>query len=338
MPRAIVIRSLDEPTATGAINTAAVEDIDIAMLGDDDVLIEVHYSDLNYKDGLALTGKPGIVRSTPLIGGADLVGTVVESASPAWNPGDEVILNGIGMSETRHGGFCELARVPAGSLVKLPSAFTQAQAAAIGTAGYTAALCVLRLMREGIDASYPVVVTGATGGVGSIAVAMLDAAHCPVAAVTGRADHYGDYLRELGAGQIIDRAEFLGQGKPLQQARWAGGIDTVGGEMLANLLAQTRYGGTVAACGLAGSPSLPATVMPFILRNVTLAGIDSVHTPLIQRQAAWEFLAATLPLDRLESATLTVSLDDAIPAAHRLMNGQAHGRIVVDIRASTSVA
>lgn len=332
MPRAIIIRSLDEPSATGEVNTAAVEDIDIAMLGDDEVLIEVHYSDLNYKDGLALTGKPGIVRSTPLIGGADLVGTVVESASSAWNPGDEVILNGTGMSETRHGGFAELARVPADSLVKLPSAFTQAQAAAIGTAGYTAALCVLRLMREGIDANYPVVVTGATGGVGSIAIALLHAAHCPVAAVTGRAEEYGEYLRALGATEIIDRAEFLGQGRPLQKARWAGGIDTVGGEMLANLLAQTRYGGTVAACGLAGSASLPATVMPFILRNVTLAGIDSVQTPLVQRQAAWEFLAATLPLDLLETATETVGLDDAIEAAHRLMNGQAHGRIVVDVR------
>lgn len=332
MPRAIVIRSLDEPTATGEVNTAAVEDIDIAMLGQDEVLIEVHYSDLNYKDGLALTGKPGIVRSTPLIGGADLVGTVVESASSAWNPGDQVILNGTGMSETRHGGLAELARVPADSLVKLPSAFTQAQAAAIGTAGYTAALCVLRLMREGIDVNYPVVVTGSTGGVGSIAVALLNASHCPVTAVTGRADEYGEYLRGLGATEVLDRAEFLGQGRPLQKARWAGGIDTVGGEMLANLLAQTRYGGTVAACGLAGSASLPATVMPFILRNVTLAGIDSVQTPLIQRQAAWEFLAATLPLELLEAATETVGLDDAIDAAHRLMNGRAHGRIVVDVR------
>lgn len=333
MPRAIVIRSLEERTATGEVNTAAVEDIDIAMLGDDEVLVEVHYSDLNYKDGLALTGKPGIVRSTPLIGGADLVGTVVESASSAWNPGDEVILNGTGMSETRHGGFCELARVPADFLVKLPSAFSQAQAAAIGTAGYTAALCVLRLMREGIDANYPVVVTGATGGVGSIAIALLNAAHCPVVAVTGRVERYGDYLRGLGATDVIERAEFLGEGRPLQKARWAGGVDTVGGEMLANLLAQTRYGGTVAACGLAGSPSLPASVMPFILRNVTLAGIDSVQTPVIQRQAAWEFLAATLPRDVLDSVTETVSLDGAIDAAHRLMNGQAHGRIVVDVQA-----
>lgn len=333
MPRAIVIRSLDEPTTPGVINSAAVEDIDVAMLGDDDVLVEVHYSDLNYKDGLALTGRPGIVRSTPLIGGADLVGTVVESASPAWNPGDEVILNGTGMTETRNGGFSELARVPADFLVKLPSAFTQAQAAAIGTAGYTAALCVLRLVREGIDTDYPVVVTGATGGVGSIAIPLLNAAHYPVAAVTGRVERYGDYLRGLGATEVIERAEFLGEGRPLQKARWAGGVDTVGGEMLANLLAQTRYGGTVAACGLAGSASLPATVMPFILRNVTLAGIDSVQTPVAQRQAAWDFLAATLPVELLDSVTETVSLDDAISAAHRLMEGKAHGRIVVDVHA-----
>lgn len=332
MPRAIVIRPITDPSANGPLNTAALEEIDATDLGDGPVLIEVHYSGINYKDGLALTGRPGVVRHPPLIGGADLVGTVVESKTPAWRPGDEVILNGTGLTETRNGGFAELARVPADFLVGLPRGLSQARAAAIGTAGYTAALCVLRLEHEQVDRAQPLLVTGATGGVGSIAVILLAAKGYQVAALTGRSDSYGQYLTTLGATQIVDRAELAAKGRPLQKARWAGGIDTVGGEVLANLLAQTVYGGTVAACGLAGSTELPASVMPFILRNVTLAGIDSVQTPLAQRQAAWDLLAAELDLELLDSLTHTVPLAGTIEAATDLMAGQTHGRIVVDVR------
>jgi acrylyl-CoA reductase (NADPH) len=333
MPRAIVIRPNSGPAASGPINLAAVEEVDVTDLGDDPVLVEVHYSGINYKDGLALTGRPGIVRSTPLIGGVDLVGTVVSSDSPLWQPGDEVILNGTGMSETHNGGFSELARVPADFLVQLPQGLSQARAAALGTAGYTAALCVLRLERERVDASLPLLVTGATGGVGSIAIALLAAKGYQVAALSGRTEQYGDYLLELGASQVVARSELLGNRRPLQQTRWAGGLDTVGGEVLANLLAQTSYGGTVAACGLAGSADLPATVMPFILRNVTLAGVDSVQAPLAQRQAAWNLLSTELDLELLDRLTETVPLTDTIEAAGRLMAGQTHGRIVVDVRA-----
>jgi len=332
MPRAIVIRTT-EPVEGGPVNVAAVEQIDPAMLGDDPVLVEVHYSGINYKDGLALTGRPGIVRSTPLIGGADLVGTVLQSADPRWQAGDQVILNGTGMTETRHGGFSELARVPGDFLVRLPDGLSEARAAALGTAGYTAALCVLRLKAAAVSTEAPVVVTGATGGVGSIAVPLLAASGYRVAAVTGRVEEHGDYLRGLGASEVLDRSEFTEPGRPLQKARFAGGIDTVGGHVLANLLAQTQYDGTVAACGLAGSSALPATVMPFILRNVTLAGVDSVQTLMSRRQAAWELLATTLDMQVLDSLTTTVTLDDTIAAAQRLMAGQSHGRIVVDVRA-----
>ncbi len=331
MPRAIVIRAA-EPTEGGPVNTAAVEQIDPARLGDDPVLVEVHYSGINYKDAMALTGRPGIVRKTPLIGGADLVGTVLESADPRWQPGDEVILNGTGMTENRHGGFSELARVPGDFLVRLPDGLTQARAAAIGTAGYTAALCVLRLEQAQVSTEAPIVVTGATGGVGSIAIALLAGRSYQVAAMTGRVDQYGAYLRGLGASDVLDRREFAGQGRPLQKARFAGAVDTVGGEVLANVLAQTLYSGTVAACGLAGSPMLPTSVMPFILRNVTLAGVDSVQTPLPLRQAAWELLATSLNPQLLDSLTQTVTLHETIAAAERLMSAQSHGRIVVDVR------
>lgn len=332
MPRAIVIRTA-EPVEGGPLNVAAVEQLDPAMLGNDPVLVEVHYSGINYKDGLALTGRPGIVRSTPLIGGADLVGTVLESADPRWQAGDEVILNGTGMTETRHGGFSELARVPGDFLVRLPEGLSQARAAALGTAGYTAALCVLRLQEAQVSTEAPIAVTGATGGVGSIAVALLAAHGYRVAAVSGRVEEHGDYLRSLGATEVLNRLEFAEQGRPLQKARFAGGVDTVGGDVLANLLAQTLYGGTIAACGLAGSAALPATVMPFILRNVTLAGVDSVQTPLPRRQQAWDLLAARLDLQLLDTLTTTVGLEQTIAAAERLMAGQSHGRIVVDVRA-----
>lgn len=335
MPRAIVIRENPNPSGSEPVNVAALEEVDAVDLGTDPVVVEVSHSGINYKDGLALTGRPGIVRNTPLVGGADLVGTVVASASDRWSPGDQVILNGTGLSETRHGGFAELARVPAEYLVRLPEQLTPARAAAIGTAGFTAALCVLRLEREAVEpgSERPVLVTGATGGVGSIAIALLARAGHHVVALTGRPEQYRNYLLGLGAAEILDRSSLSGTGRPLQSMRWAGVVDTVGGEVLANALAQTRYGGTVAACGLAGSAALPVTVMPFILRAVTLAGIDSVQASLTQRVAAWARLARDLDGDLLDGLTETVPLAGTIEAARRLMAGQSHGRIVVDVRA-----
>ncbi|RLP13123.1 MDR family oxidoreductase [Propionibacterium australiense] len=336
MARAIVIRSNPayERGNGQPVNTAAIEEVDEAFLGDDPVLVEVSHSSINYKDAMALTGLPGIVRKTPLIGGIDLVGTVKQSADPVWNPGDQVILNGIGMSESRNGAFCELARVPGDRLVALPESMTPARAAAIGTAGYTAALCVLRLGRAGLETTpdRPVLVTGATGGVGSVAVLLLAAAGHHVAALTGRPGELGGYLHELGAEQIIDRAELLDAKGALQKQRWSGVVDTVGGEVLVNALAQTVYSGTVAACGLAGSAKLPGTVMPFILRNVTLAGVDSVEAPVEARREAWALLAE-LPGERIDAIAGTVPLSGAFQAARDLMEHRLHGRVIVDVRA-----
>lgn len=335
MPRAIVIRPFEPAVPDGPVNTAALEEFGPPDPADGPVLVDVACSGINYKDGLALTGRPGVVRRTPLVGGIDLVGTVRSSDDPRWAAGDVVILNGTGLSETRNGGLTEVARVPGDHLVRLPEGLTPARAAAIGTAGYTAALCVLRLEREGATSSadQPILVTGATGGVGSIAILLLAASGQHVAALTGRAEAYADYLRGLGAATIVPRDELSGAGRPLQSQRWAGVVDTVGGEVLANAIAQTRYGGTVTACGLAGSPSLPASVMPFILRAVTLAGVDSVAAPRADREAAWARLARDLDPDVLDGLTETVPLADAIEAAGRLLAGRSHGRIVVDVRA-----
>lgn len=337
MPRAIVIRSnpAHEHGDDRPVNTAAVEEVDESFLGDDPVLVEVSHSSINYKDVMALTGLPGIVRRTPLIGGIDLVGTVRQSSDPLWRPGEAVLLNGIGMSETRNGAFSELARVPGDRLVALPSCLSPARAAALGTAGYTAALCFLRLRRAGLVTSpeRPVLVTGATGGVGSVAILLLAAAGHHVAALTGRPEELGDYLRGLGAERIVDRAELCDQRGALQKQRWSGVVDTVGGQVLVNALAQTAYSGTVTACGLAGSPALPGTVMPFILRNVTLAGVDSVEAPVEARREAWGLLAA-LPGERIDAVTArTVPLDGAIGAAEELIGHRAHGRTVVEVRA-----
>lgn len=335
MSRAIVIRKVESPAPGEPVNTAALEDVGPPDPADGPVLVDVAYSGVNYKDGLALTGRPGVVRRTPLVAGIDLVGTVRSSDDPRWAAGDEVILNGTGLSETRNGGLAEVARVPGDHLVRLPHGLTPERAAAIGTAGYTAALCVLRLEREGVvsSADQPVLVTGATGGVGSIAILLLAASGHHVAALTGRAEAYADYLRGLGAATIVPREELTGAGRPLQSQRWAGVVDAVGGEVLANAIAQTRYGGTVAACGLAGSAALPASVMPFILRAITLAGVDSVVASLPDREAAWARLARDLDADVLDGLTETVPLAGAIDVAGRLLAGQAHGRIVVDVRA-----
>ncbi|HEU0257276.1 MAG TPA: MDR family oxidoreductase [Microbacteriaceae bacterium] len=309
--------------------------------------IDVEYSSLNYKDALALAGRPGIVAHTPLIPGIDLAGVVARSTDRRIRAGDRVVLTGAGAGERMHGGLAERARVPAGSLVCLDDAMTTRHAAAIGTAGFTAMLCVLALERGGLATTspgkalerggaehddLPILVTGATGGVGSIAVALLARLGHRVTAATGRVTEHGDYLRRLGADDVIDRSELEKPGRPLQRSRWTGVVDTAGGMILANAIAQTRYGGTVAACGLAHDRDLPASVLPFILRAVTLAGIDSVHAPLALRQEAWRRLARDLDAQLLDDMTTQVSLADVPALAESLLAGRLHGRTLVRVR------
>ena len=310
----------------------ALEDGCEELLADEGVLVEVVYSDLNYKDALAVTGRPGVVRQKPLIAGIDLVGRVVESADERWTPGQWLVLNGAGLSETRHGGYAELARADADLAVPVPDGLTPERAAALGTAGYTAALAVLRLGMDGVSPdSGPVLVTGATGGVGSVAVMLLASAGFDVAALTGREDRFGDYLRDLGASSIVGR-EALGEpGRPLQKALYAGVVDSVGGQILANAIAQTQPHGVVAACGLAASHELPATVMPFILRGVTLAGIDSVWAGVEDRADAWRVLARGVDVDQLDAMTDRVGLPGVIAAGEELLAGARHGRTLVEI-------
>ncbi|WP_353082105.1 MDR family oxidoreductase [Tessaracoccus lapidicaptus] len=310
----------------------ALEDGCEELLADEGVLVEVVYSDLNYKDALAVTGRPGVVRQKPLIAGIDLVGRVVESADERWTAGQWLVLNGAGLSETRHGGYAELARADADLAVPVPDGLTPERAAALGTAGYTAALAVLRLVMDGVSPdSGPVLVTGATGGVGSVAVMLLAAAGFDVAALTGREDRFGDYLRDLGASSLVGR-EALGEpGRPLQKALYAGVVDSVGGQILANAIAQTQPHGVVAACGLAASHELPATVMPFILRGVTLAGIDSVWAGVEDRADAWRVLARGVDVDQLDAMTDRVGLPGVIAAGEELLAGARHGRTLVEI-------
>ncbi|MGV8846254.1 MDR family oxidoreductase [Tessaracoccus sp.] len=330
MVQAIVVREV--PTDGRPTRVAALEEVEESFLGGGSTVVDVAYSGINYKDALALTGRPGVVKRTPLVAGIDMVGTVVKSDDSRFSTGDWIILNGAGQSETEHGALATRAHIDAALAVPLPDGITPARAASIGTAGYTAALAVARLIRDGVTpADGPVLVTGATGGVGSIATLLLARSGYEVAALTGRADQFGDYLHRLGAASLVDRVELGEKGKPLQSSRWAGVIDTAGGPVLANALAQTMRGGVVASCGLAGSADLPTTVMPFILRGVTLAGIDSVWAHLDARQEAWELLARDLDGDMLDSLTETVQLDGAIAAAHRLLAGQAHGRILVEV-------
>lgn len=311
--------------------SVAVTQIDEAQLPEGDVTVAVEYSTLNYKDGLAITGKSPVVRKFPMVPGIDLAGTVKESSHPGWKVGDKVVLNGWGVGEGHWGGLAQLARLKGDWLVPLPSAFTARQAMAIGTAGYTAALCVDALVRHGVKPDQgEILVTGATGGVGSVAVALLKKAGFTVVAATGKGSQ-GDYLKQLGAESIIDRAELAAPGKPLQKERWAGVVDSVGSNTLANACAQTRYGGAVAACGLAGGADFPATVMPFILRGVSLLGIDSVMAPKAPRLAAWERLARDLDVSLLEVIATEIGLGDAIAAANDLMEGKVRGRIVVDV-------
>jgi acrylyl-CoA reductase (NADPH) len=307
-------------------------DVDEDDLMDGDVTVAVSHSTVNYKDGLALTGASPVVRRWPMIPGIDLAGTVRESQHEGIGVGDEVVLNGWGAGETHLGGYAEVARVPGGWLVPKPDAFSAAQAMAIGTAGYTAMLCVLALEDHGVRPDDgPVLVTGAAGGVGSIAVSLLSRLGFEVHASTGRAAEEGEYLRSLGAQEIVDRSELSEPGRPMGKERWAGAVDSVGSHTLANVLAQTRYGGTVAACGLASGRDLPASVAPFILRGVTLAGVDSVRAPRERRLLAWERLAEHLDAAALDPLTTTRPLADAPELATAILAGKVRGRVVLTV-------
>lgn len=310
---------------------ASVTQVDEARLPQGDVTVAVAYSTLNFKDGLAITNKSPVVRQWPMVAGIDGAGTVLASSHPDWRAGDAFVHNGWGVGETHWGCLAEKARLKGDWLVKLPSAFTPRQAMAIGTAGYTAMLCVLALEDHGVKpGAGEVLVTGATGGVGSVAIALLAKLGYTVVAATGKASEE-PYLKTLGASSVIDRATLSAPGKPFQKERWAGVVDAVGSHTLANALAQTRYGGVVAACGLAQGMDLPTTVMPFILRGVTLAGVDSVMAPLAKRQRAWERLALDLDTALLETMVQEVPLEAAIASAQDLMDGKVRGRVVVKI-------
>ena len=311
--------------------TGALTEFDQANLMDGDVTVRVEYSTVNYKDGLAVTGSAPVVRRFPMIAGIDLAGTVESSTNPNWKTGDKVILNGWGLGETHLGAYGEKARVKGDWLVRLPAGMSARDAMAIGTAGYTAMLAVMALERHGLRPdSGPIVVTGAAGGVGSVAVAILAKLGFTVIAATGRTQE-ADYLKGLGASEILDRNELSGAPKPLAKERWAGGIDSVGSATLANLLSMTRYGGAVAACGLAGGMDLPGSVAPFILRGVCLYGIDSVMCPLPKRNEAWKRLEKDLDRQKLATMTTEIGLSELPDAAARILKGQVRGRIVVKI-------
>ena len=311
----------------------SVEDAELSPtdLMDGDVVVAVSHSTVNYKDGLALTGRSPVVRKYPMIPGIDLAGTVEESSNPNFKPGDKVVLNGFGLSETHYGGYSELARVKGDWLVPLPKEFTPAQAMAIGTAGYTAMLCVLALEDAGITPGRgAVVVTGAAGGVGSVAVALLAKLGYKVIASTGRPEEE-PYLKSLGAAEILPRAELAGEPRMLGKERWAGAVDSVGSKTLANVIASTAYGGAVAACGLAGGLDLPTSVAPFILRGVSLLGIDSVQMAKPRRIQAWNRLARDLDVARLAAMTHTIPLSGVRKAAEDILAGKIRGRLVVEI-------
>jgi acrylyl-CoA reductase (NADPH) len=325
MFRAVRIDKADKGT------TVALTEFDEAELMDGDVTVRVEWSTVNYKDGLALTGKAPVVRRFPMIAGIDLAGTVETSSHPDWKAGDKVICNGWGMGETHLGAYAEKARVKGDWLVRLPDGMTTRDAMAIGTAGYTAMLSVLALEKHGLTpASGPVVVTGAAGGVGSVAIAVLSKLGYHVIASTGRVAE-ATYLKDLGAAEVIDRSELSGPAKPLAKERWAGGIDSVGSTTLANLLSMTRYRGAIAACGLAAGMDLPSSVAPFILRGVCLLGIDSVMCPIELRKQAWGRLASDLDKAKLAEITHEIDLADVIAAGARVLAGEVRGRIVVKI-------
>jgi acrylyl-CoA reductase (NADPH) len=311
--------------------TAALTQFDDAELMDGDVTVRVEWSTLNYKDGLALTGKAPVVRRFPMIAGIDFAGTVEQSSHPDWKAGDKVVCNGWGMGETHLGAYAEKARVKGDWLVRLPDGLSARDAMAIGTAGYTAMLSVLALEQHGLTANRgPVVVTGAAGGVGSVAIAVLSKLGYHVIASTGRTSET-DYLKGLGASEVIDRAELAGPVKALAKERWAGAVDSVGSTTLANVLSMTRYGGAVAACGLAAGMDLPTSVAPFILRGVCLLGIDSVMCPIELRKTAWRRLASDLDKAKLADITHEIAMDEAIGYGPKILGGEVRGRIVVKI-------
>jgi acrylyl-CoA reductase (NADPH) len=323
--KAIVVEKADGGTK------AALADFDEANLMEGDVTIRVEYSTVNYKDGLAVTGKAPVVRRFPMIAGIDGAGTVESSTHPDFKPGDQVILNGWGCGETHLGCYAEKARLKGDWLVPLPDGMNSREAMGIGTAGYTAMLAVMALEHHGLTPDRgPIAVTGAAGGVGSVAVAVLAKRGFTVHAVTGRAQE-ADYLKSLGAAEIVDRQELAGAARPLNKERWAGGIDVAGSTPLANLLSMIRYGGAVAACGLAAGMDLPSSVAPFILRGVCLYGIDSVMCPLGKRKEAWKRLASDLDRQKLASMTSEIALSDVPSAAAAILKGEVRGRIVVKI-------
>jgi putative YhdH/YhfP family quinone oxidoreductase len=322
--RALVIEEIDGKPRP------AFKTLTLADLPPHDVLVEVEYSTLNYKDGLAVSGRQKIVRKPPLIAGIDLAGRVIESRDPNCKPGDRVVVNGWGLSETQSGGYTRYQRVKGEWVVKIPEPFSTKQAMAIGTAGYTAALCVEAIEKWGVRDG-PVLVTGAAGGVGSIAIALLSARGHSVTASTGRASTH-DYLAKLGATAFVSREELSTEGGPLQKERWGAAIDAVGGLTLVNVLSQTRYGGAVAACGLAGGAPLPrATVLPHILRGIALLGVDSVMAPYALRSAAWDRLARDLDPERLAEVTTEEPMSELPGLADRILAGDVRGRIVIDV-------
>jgi acrylyl-CoA reductase (NADPH) len=313
------------------VQSVAVTEMTDAELMDGDVTVRIEATTVNYKDGLAITGKAPVVRRFPLVPGIDFAGSVIASDHPDWRPGDKVILNGWGTGETHHGAFAEKSRVKGDWLVPLPEGMTAHDAMAIGTAGYTAMLSVMALERHDITPDRgPVIVTGAAGGVGSVAISILSKLGYHVIASTGRVAE-SDYLKQLGAAEIIDRGELAGPVKPLAKERWAGGVDAVGSTTLANVLSMTSYGGAIAACGLAQGMDLPANVAPFILRGVSLLGIDSVMAPKPLRLEAWRRIATDLDHAKLTALTTTIGFDDILQAGRDIVDGKVRGRLVVDM-------
>lgn len=324
--RAVRISASERGLATEVLH------LESSDLDPGDVTVAIDYSTVNYKDGLAISGRGGIARRLPIVPGIDFAGTVLASSSQRFLPGDRVVLNGFEAGVTHHGGFAQRARVPGDWLVKLPDDISTRQAAAIGTAGFAAMLCVLALERGGVQQG-DVLVTGAAGGVGSVAIALLDQLGYRVIASTGRSEE-ADYLRALGADEVIDRATLSSPlARPLGAERWHGAVDTVGSHTLVNVLAQTRYGGTVSACGLAQGLDLPGSMVPFIMRGVTLAGVDTVNAPMALREQAWARLATDLDMAKLERMTQVVGLDATIATASQVLRGQVRGRTLVDVNA-----
>lgn len=310
---------------------AAVKELDDTQLPEGNVTVRVSHSTVNYKDALAITGKAPVVRKFPMVPGIDLAGTVEASSHPDYAVGDHVLLNGWGVGETHWGGLAQTARLNGDWLIPVPARFSSRQAMAIGTAGYTAMLCVMALERHGVKpADGEILVTGAMGGVGSVAVAILAKLGYTVAAVTGRPED-AEFLTHLGAAQVLERAEFSSPGKPLGKERWAGAVDVAGGHVLANVCAGMKYRGVVAACGLAAGMEFPASVAPFILRGVTLAGIDSVMCPRPDRLEAWQRLASDLDTAKLDHISSEIGLAEVVPLAPNLLEGKVRGRVIVDV-------